>query len=134
MSQENVDLVRAFYSEAREGAWVAAIANRDRVAPDVEFDLSAVYPDAPLIRGFDRVIRWADSGPRGRSVKLEAERVLEIDDERVLVLVKVTAKGGESGVPVEMRDAHELTIRDGSLTRVKVHPDQQKALRDLGPS
>jgi hypothetical protein len=38
----------------------------------------------------------------------------------------------ESGVPVEMRDAHELTIRDGVLRRVKVHPDQQKALGDLG--
>jgi ketosteroid isomerase-like protein len=132
MSQENVELVRAFYTAAREGAWDAAIANRELVADDVEFDLSAVYPDAPLIRGFDHVVRWATSGPWGRSVKLEAERLFDVDDERVLALVRVTASGVESGVPVEMRDAHELTIRDGVLRRVKVHPDQQKALGDLG--
>ena len=132
MSQANVELVRAFYTAAREGAWDAAIANRERVATDVEFDLSAVYPDAPLIRGFDQVLRWAASGPWGRSLKLEAERLLDVDDARVLALVKVTATGGESGVPVEMQDAHELTIRDGILRRVKVHPDQRKALRNLG--
>jgi hypothetical protein len=64
------------------------IANRELVSADVEVDLSAVYPDGPLIRGFDQVVRWATSGPWGRSVKLEAERLLDVDDERVLALVK----------------------------------------------
>lgn len=132
MSRENIELARAFYTAAREGAREAMIASRELVSADLEVDLSAVYPDAPLVRGFDQVVRWATSGPWGRSVKLEAERLLEVDDERVLALVRVTASGGESGVPVEMRDAHELTIRDGVLRRVKVHPDQEKALRDLG--
>ena len=108
------------------------IANRELVAPEVDFDLSAVYPDAPIIRGFEQVLRWAESGPWGRSAQFEAERVLDVDDERVLALVRVTAKGRESGVAVEMRDAHEITIRDGIVRRVKVHSDQQEALRELG--
>jgi len=132
VARDHVELVRTMYDEAREGAWDAVIANRDLVSPEVEFDLSAVYPDAPIIRGFDQVLRWAESGPWGRSAKLEAEQVLDVDDERVLALVRVTATARESGVQVEMRDAHEITIRDGVVRRLKVHLDQQEALRKLG--
>jgi ketosteroid isomerase-like protein len=80
-----------------------------------------------------RVARhWAESGPWGRSAKLEAERVLDVDDGRVLALVRVTATARESGVEVEMRDAHEITIRDGVVRRLKAHLNQQEALHELG--
>ena len=106
MSEENVELVRTVYGAAEEGLWDAVIANRELIAPDVELDFSDMYPDAPIVRGFEQNLQWGESGPWGRSVRLEAERILDVDDERVLVLVRVTAKGQESGVHVEMRDAH----------------------------
>jgi hypothetical protein len=42
--------------------------------------------------------------------------------------------GEGSGVPVELRDAHELTISEGLLMRCKVHPDRDAALEALGLS
>jgi hypothetical protein len=58
-------------------------------------------------------VKFVDSLPWGGSTKLEPERFFDVDDERVLVFMHVTARGEGSGVPVEMRDAREYTIRDG---------------------
>jgi ketosteroid isomerase-like protein len=134
MSQENVEVVRALYGEMREGGWDAVIANRELIAPDIEADFSDVYPDAPIIRGFEQALQWGESGPWGRSANVEAEQILDVDDERVLVLVHVTARGQESGVQVEMRDAHEITIRDGVVVRLKVYADRNEALEACGLS
>ena len=54
--------------------------------------------------------------------------------ERVLVFARVTATGVGSGIPVELRDAHELTFRDGLLVRLKVHADRDAALEAAGMS
>jgi ketosteroid isomerase-like protein len=72
--------------------------------------------------------------PWGRSVKLEPERFFDVDGERVLVFIHVTAEGEGSGAPVEMRDAHELTVRDGLIVRLKVYADRAKALEVVGLS
>jgi uncharacterized protein len=58
----------------------------------------------------------------------------DVDDERVLVLVRVHAEGKGSGVPVELRNAHEFTIRDGMLVRFKVYGDRAEALEAAGLS
>jgi ketosteroid isomerase-like protein len=50
----------------------------------------------------------------------------------VLVFVRVSATGRESGTPVEIRPAHEFTIRDGLLVRFKVYADRGEALEAAG--
>jgi ketosteroid isomerase-like protein len=131
MSQENVEIVRHGYESLKRRDFVAAF---ERVSPDFELDLSSLYPDAPVLRGADELMRWVYSGPWGGSVRLEPERLFDVDAERVLVFVRVTAMGEGSGVPVELRDAHELTISEGLLMRCKVHPDRDAALEALGLS
>jgi ketosteroid isomerase-like protein len=136
MSQENVELVRRAYEalgpypgrvdESTYAKWIA---------PDVEADFSAVYPDAPITRvGPESVSRVMAMLPWGRSVKIEPERFFDVDEERVLVFIHVTAKGEGSGAPVDMRDAHELTIRDGLIVRLKVYADRAEALKAAGLS
>jgi ketosteroid isomerase-like protein len=135
MSQENVDLVRRAYAELGPyPAQVDTAAFARFAAPDVELDLSAVYSDAPRVRGLEAAIGLTQSLPWGSSTKLEPERFFDVDDERVLVFMRVTAKGEGSGVPVELRDAHELTIRDGVCTRIKVYLDRTEALEAAGLS
>lgn len=56
-------------------------------------------------------------------MRLEPERFFDVDDERVLVFVHVTAEGEGSGVPVEMRNAYELTIRDLAPPRRDPRPN-----------
>ena len=129
MSQENVEIARRGYELMKSGDIAAAV---QIAAPDFEFDLSDLYPDAPILHGVDELLRWSDSGPWSGSIHLEPERFIDVDPERVLVLVRVTATGGGSGVPVERRNAHELIFRDGLLVRLKVHADRQAALEAAG--
>ena len=129
MSQHNVEIVRSVYEDPRGLTGLAS----ESVAPDAEFDFSAVYPDTPILRGVEELRRFRESGPwSGSPIHLEPERFFDVDDERVLVFVRVTATGHMSGAPVENRVAHEFTIRDGLLVRFKVYGDRDQALEAAG--
>jgi ketosteroid isomerase-like protein len=133
MSQENVDLVRWAFAEfgsTPDGPEKAARSGL--IAPDVEIDFSAMYPDGPIIRGLEASLAYVGSLPWGGSLKVKAERFFDVDDERVMVFVHATAKGEGSEVPVEMRDAHEFTIRDGVFVRWKLYADRAEALEAAG--
>ena len=135
LSQENVELVRRAFAEfGLSLTGVEDAARAGLVATDAELDFSALYPDGPIIRGLEAWRGFADSLPWGPSLKFEPERFIDVDDERVLVLMYVTAEGESSGVPVETRSAHEYTIQDGVITRVKVYSDQSEALEATGLS
>src|SRR5919201_1928595 len=116
MSRENVERVRRAYAEPDPLTALSAIP-----APDVEIDLTAVYPDQPVLRGIDEARRFRDSSPWGTSQRFEPERYFDVDYERVLVFLRATATGQVSGTAVQARPAHRLTIRDGRLVRLKVY-------------
>src|SRR5262245_49362347 len=129
MSEENVEIVRSIYADP--GGLTAAASGK--VAPDAEFDFSAVYPDRPIMKGVEELRRFRDGGPWGGSpIHFEPERFFDLDDERVLVFVRVSAKGHESGAPVEIKAAHECTIRDGLLVRFKVYGDRDQGIEAAG--
>jgi ketosteroid isomerase-like protein len=137
MSEENVEFARQAWARvggAADTAFLEEEARAGRIAPDAELDFSAMYPDGPILRGIEAWLGYLRSMPWGGSLKLEPEQFFDVDDERVLVFVHVTAKGEGSGVPVEMRDAHEFTIRDGVLLRWKVYADRAEALKAAGLS
>ncbi len=129
MSEENVEAVRQSYRTP--GALFATWA--ERMAPKAEFDFTAVYPDRPLMYGIEELRRFREEGP-WEELSFEPEDFVDVDDERVLVLVKVHATGTGSGVPVELLNAHEFTIRDGFLVRFKVYGDRDQALAAAGLS
>jgi hypothetical protein len=126
VSAENVEIVRAAFASADP------LSSYERLAPDAEFDFTAIYPDQPLLRGIEQIRAFRDSGPWGKSIKFTAERFFEVDEERVLVFVRATASGQQSGTPVEAAVAHEFTLREGLIVRVKIHPSRIEALEDVG--
>jgi ketosteroid isomerase-like protein len=131
MSQENVEIVQEIYADPRGLIGTAS----ERAAPDVEFDFTDAYPDRPVLRGVEEMRRFRDTGPwSGSPIHIEPERFFDVDDERVLAFVRVSATGQESGVGVETRPAHEFTIRDGLIVRFKVYLDRGQALDAAGLS
>lgn len=126
MSQETLEFARSFY--AAPDPWTALV---DRVAPEAEFDFTAVYPDGPVLQGIEEVRRFRDDVPWG-SLSFEPERYIEVDAERVLVFVRAVGVGRLSGVAGKARLAHEFTVHDGRLTRFKVYGDRDQALRAAG--
>jgi ketosteroid isomerase-like protein len=129
MSQENVELVRSIYADP-SGLTAGASG---KVAPNADFDFTEVYPDKPIVRGVEQFRRFRDSGPWGGSpIQFEAERFFDVDEERVLVFVRVSAMGRESGAKVEHPAAHELTIRNGQVVRFKAFGNRDQALEAVG--
>ena len=143
MSEKNVRWVRESYSTPgtsgpetvggmiEQRALFAGLA--ERILPNTEFDFTAAYPDRPVMRGIEEVTRFRDEGP-WEELNFEPERFLDVDGERVLVMVRVVAKGKGSGATVELLNAHEFTIRNGVLLRFKVYSDRDEALEAAGLS
>jgi ketosteroid isomerase-like protein len=131
MSQENVEIVKEIYADPRGLIGTAS----ERAAPDVEFDFTDVYPDRPVLKGVAEMRRFRETGPwSGSPIHMEPERFFDVDEERVLAFVRVTATGHESGVGVEIRPAHEFTIRDGLIVRFKAYASREEALESAGLS
>src|SRR5258708_27347708 len=126
MSRENVEVVRRGFLDP------APLSSGAHIAPDAEFDFTAIYPDRPLLRGIEEMRGFRDAGPWGRSISFEPERYFDVDDERVLVFVRVSSEGETSGAAVETRIAQEFTIRDGLIVRVKAYRDRTEALEAVG--
>jgi ketosteroid isomerase-like protein len=127
MSQENVEIVRSAYAAGHALTEMAR-----HIAPNAEFDFSDVWPDEPIIRGLEAMRAFNDTGPWGGSMRFDVQRLVDVDDQRVLALVQAQAVGHVSGAPVAAPAAHLFTIRDGFMVRMKVYRDHQEALKAVG--
>jgi ketosteroid isomerase-like protein len=130
MPAANLDLVRSILAVWERGDFTSA----DWARSDIEFSI----PDGPspgswtglagMAAGYrDFIDVWED--PRGK-----AEEFRELDDERVLVLVRRSGRGRRSGVDMtEMRTQGAVLfhIRDGEVTRLLVYWDSMNALADI---
>ncbi len=126
-----MEIVRGIYA-VPDGITGAA---SEKLAPDVQFDFTSVYPDRQVLRGAAAVREFRETGPwRGAPIHFEPERFIDLDDEHVLVLVHVSVIGTGSGIPVELDVAHEFTIRDGLVVYFKVYGDRAEALEAAGLS
>ena len=66
---------------------------------------------AAMLRG-----AWSES-------RFEVERFLDAGD-RVVVFVRVIARGRGSGVPIELPDAHLMTLRGRRIASTRVYRDR----------
>jgi ketosteroid isomerase-like protein len=128
VSQEDVEVVRS--------AW-EAFARHDNAAifplydPDVE--IRDVFHDR-VYRGLDGVREffrdWLSSWDGYRS---EVEEWIDAGDI-VVAILHAWARGKQSGVPVEMYQAHVWTLREGKLWRLRIYPTKADAVKALGLS
>jgi ketosteroid isomerase-like protein len=68
---------------------------------------------------------WAEWG-------VDVERVSEGSDGRVAIVLRMRARGKESGLELTERTAHIWTLRDGRLFRNELYREPEEALRELG--
>jgi hypothetical protein len=127
---ENLDLVGSIYADWGRGdfsslAWAH---------PEIEYVNSGVYAQdwhghGGMVDGFRDWIRvWSDWTVR-------AERFIEVDSHRVLVLFDSSARmKGSSPQSVRMTQcgATLFHLRDNLVTRIAQYSDRASALADLG--
>jgi ketosteroid isomerase-like protein len=118
--------VRAIYRAMNERDYDAGFALLDE-------DFEWLEPGHGLLSG---PIRGVDEVRRAIEEQLEVfdQFVIETEEfhehgDRVAVPVRQRARGGVSGVEVEVRIGHLWTVRNGKAIRLEVFPAREDALR-----
>jgi ketosteroid isomerase-like protein len=133
MSQENVELVRAIYEPWGRGDFRSI----EWAHPEIEFTMDAGLASGSW-RGLAAMAEtWRSFLSTWDEYRAEVEQYWDLDDERVLVLLRVVGHGKASGVELgEMRTraANLFHLRDGKVTRLVLYQDRERGLADLGLS
>ncbi len=127
MSQEDVEIIqRSFvvWGETGEPEW--RIVDDEIEAHDHDI------LDASEYRGRAGIERWlADWGAAWSEFSMEPEEFIDAG-ERVVVVIRMRAKGLGSSAVVERQDAIVYELRDGKITRLDYYNNREQALEAAG--
>jgi len=127
----NLDLVRSIYAAHERGDYSSV----EWAHSDIEY-VVADGPSPGTWRGLAAVAEhfrdWLNAWEDLRS---EAEEYRELDDERVLVLVRFGGRGKTSSLElgdIAPKGAALYHVRDSTVTKLVTYFDGNQALADLG--
>ena len=130
MASANLDLVSSLYAAWERGDWRSV----EWAHPEIEF----VVTDGPspgawrgvaeMVAGYRQVMNaW-------EGYSAQAEEYVALDEERVLVLHRLSGRGKVSGLElaqVQPSAAAVFHLRDGKVIKVALYYDRDRALADL---
>jgi ketosteroid isomerase-like protein len=127
MSQSNLDLVRSIYADWERGDF------RSVAWADPELEL--VRPDSvegDVLKGLASAAkRWREWLSAWDDYHAQADEYRVLDEERVLVLGRMSGRGRISGAIVDTDTVNLFHIRDGKVTRLVLYSSRQRAFADL---
>jgi ketosteroid isomerase-like protein len=142
MSEENVNLVRRLYADG--GPFALPLSPeaervlldrlfRDFYADRVEIRMPSDYPEGEQgLRGRVGMARLlAMLRDSWTEFRFEPERFIDAG-QRVMVFIRVAARGGSSGLAAEQRTAHVWAVSDGRLSSIQIYRDRDDALEAVG--
>ena len=121
----------------REGFDALSSGDEERILafahPDFETDVPPEFSAEPdTYRGHDGIRRYFQLFDDAmEDVRFEAERAWEAGDD-VVAVVRLTARGKQTGIPVEQRSAQVWTIRDGRALRAQTFVELAEAFAVAG--
>jgi ketosteroid isomerase-like protein len=139
MSEENVDLTRAYFEEiaraSREDFDTEAAISKmaESWDPEIEWDTSEAPFDLSRVgRGKEFGRQWCrDWFIAWEALQFEYEAIDA--GERVVVLVDLRMRGRSTGIEVILgKHAWVITFRDGLMARNKLYMNQSEALEAAG--
>jgi ketosteroid isomerase-like protein len=127
-ASDNVELVRKLYDAFVSRDFAAAA---ERVDPEIELLTPRGTPEEGSYRGYQAWIHLRELLEPFEDVRVEPEEFIETDGE-VIVIVHVSGRGRGSGLPIDTRFAHLLTVRGGRVVRLRAFFDREEALHAAG--
>jgi ketosteroid isomerase-like protein len=129
MSEENVDAVRRAWEAWERGDLSAAIA---AMSPDLVTYIAPPIPVAGTYHGPEGFLQvtldWAEGFDE---LVITGHEYFDAGDQ-VVVRARHSARGAESGVPVETDVWYVWTVRAGKAVRAEVFNDKSDALAAAG--
>jgi ketosteroid isomerase-like protein len=119
----NVELLESVYA-----AWARGDFTRnDMFAADAKFVTD--FPERITYHGYEGMQRgWFDFLSVWENFRVDLERILPGGGDRYVVLVHLSARGKESGVPIEGDGANVVEFRDGRIAYFELMWDREQAL------
>jgi uncharacterized protein len=131
MSQENIDRLRRGYEAFARRDLDAALEMMD---PEIEAHDAPEAPDAAVHHGGEAVRRdWEQMFALFEDFTIDIEEVFDASEELV-VFLRLSGRGRESGAGVDARMAHIWTLREGQAIRLRQYLDRAEALAAAGVS
>ncbi len=133
MSEENVNIVRAFLDASTRRDWTRAA---ELVEPDVELHGTVGgVGEGRVYRGLAEVVREYDEvdGEAWEERRVEPQGFLDAEDG-VVVLFHEYRRGRGSGVELEIDTAAVFKVRDGRVVRIQGYMDPAVAKQAAGLS
>jgi ketosteroid isomerase-like protein len=126
MSHENVEFLRQGYEALQRGDMETFKAlSRDRLDP--EFDFHSVW-DGRVFKGFKGTQEWvSDTREVWEDYDQQMEEIIDLG-ENVVVVVRISAHGGGSGVPVAQELAVVWTFEGDRAVRARSFTSREEAL------
>jgi hypothetical protein len=109
----------------------------DWAHPQIEYAI-VDDPGSPAGRGVPAMRRaWREFLAAWNDYRVEAHEYRELDDERVLVMLRAHGRGKTSGIEIgattgTRKSANVFHIRGGKVTRLASYFDRDRALADEG--
>ena len=127
----NVALVRSIHAAWERGDYSSV----EWADPDIEYVVDG-GPDAGVFKGRVAMAKaWREVLRAFADHRSEVDAVREIDDEHVLVLVRLKGRGKTSGLELDQTQSKVAAlyhVRDGRVIRHVIYWDRDRALADLG--
>jgi ketosteroid isomerase-like protein len=128
IASTNLDLVRSIFVDWERGDFKRV----DWADPEIEL-VRPEAPDGAVLKGQASAAEgWRNWLSAWDDYRAAADEYQEIDDERVLVLGRMSGRGKMSGAMGETQTANLFHIREGRVTRLVLYQDRDRALADLG--
>ena len=127
----NLDLVRSIYADLERGDFSRA----DWADPEIEY-VRVDGPEPGTWSGLAAMAAvWREVLSAWEDFRVEVDDYREVDNERVLALLRFSGRGKTSGIEAgQMRGkgATLLHVRERKVTRMVHYWDRDRALADLG--
>ena len=129
---ESLDLVRSIYAAWERGDY---FTSTDWADPEIEFVvMDGLNPGA--LRGAAALeANWREFQGAWEDYGIRADDYRRLDDERILVMVRLSGRGKASGLEVAQTGSSAATIftvRASKVRKLVVYWDGERALADLG--
>lgn len=126
----NLQIVRSIFADWERGDWSSA----EWADPEIEFEMIGGL-NTGTWKGREQMAEaWATMLRAWEDLRAVADDFQEVDDERVLVLLRNEGRGKGSGIDIggiSVKAANVFTVRDGKVTRLALYWERDRAIADL---
>jgi ketosteroid isomerase-like protein len=124
MASANLDLVRSIFAPWERGDFSSV----EWAHPEIEYVVADGVQPGIWMGVTSMVERWSDGLTVWDDLRVNADEYRELDDERVLVIVRRSGRGKSSGLElgqIHTQGACLFHIRDGKVTRYVTYFDRK---------